>query len=86
MWKPIESAPKDGTLVDLWLIDCDGEGRRMSDSYFGKIPHECGMMGRYCDCWPDEGEFWIDGIFGERHSGNITHWMPLPEPPTDATP
>ncbi|MDI6653736.1 DUF551 domain-containing protein [Gluconobacter japonicus] len=80
-WQPIESAPKDGTYVDLWVINCDDEGQRFSGAFFGPIPHTCGEAGQYCDCCPEEGDCWIDGIFDERISGRITHWMPLPLPP-----
>lgn len=79
-WRPIDTAPLDGTYVDLWVIDEDGKGRRFADSHFGPIPHTCGEYGQYCDSCPEEGNFWIDGIFGHEIHGEITHWMPLPKP------
>lgn len=80
-WRPMDSAPRDGTYVDLWVINDDGKGRRLADSYFGPIPHTCGEYGQYCDSCPEEGNFWIDGIFGHEIHGEITHWQPLPKPP-----
>ena len=82
-WRPIESAPRDRTYVDLWVINSDGEGRRITDAYYGPIPHTCGEYGQYCDSCPDEGDFWVDGIFGHQIYGDITHWQPLPAPPKD---
>ena len=68
-WLPIETAPKDGTLVDLWSVEND-RGSRYVDLYWND--HEC--------CWQDEhGQYssdWFDGIF--------THWMLSPEPPEES--
>lgn len=84
-WRPMSEAPRDGAYVDLWVINSDGEGRRITDAYFGPIPHTCGEYGQYCDSCPEEGDFWVDGIFGHEINGEITHWQPLPTPP-NATP
>lgn len=71
-WQPIETAPKDGTRVDLWYPRI---GRKI-DCYFHGAP---------LDCWgwaePD-----LDDVEGEPLfvvHGNIepTHWMPPPEAP-----
>ncbi|MDQ1090639.1 hypothetical protein QE400_000052 [Xanthomonas sacchari] len=35
-WKPISSAPKDGTRIDLWLVNHRGEGRRVTDAYWNE--------------------------------------------------
>jgi hypothetical protein len=65
-WQPIETAPKDGTVI----LVC-GFGRKgyyVADAVWGSV----------CDCWmmfdgmSDNYDLESDG-----HS----HWMPLPAPP-----
>lgn len=34
MWQPIETAPRDGTVVDLWMVDETGRGFRQADAYY----------------------------------------------------
>lgn len=57
-WNPIETAPKDGT--EVWVYVAPREGLR----------------GFQCVCayHPDAG--WCADELRE-----VTHWMPLPEPP-----
>lgn len=65
-WKPIETAPKDGTIVLLgWDDDCHIPS-------VGCFNVNKGLW--YCDRqWR-----WEDGHMKECPP---THWMPLPEPP-----
>ena len=35
-WMPIETAPRDGTQVDIWLVDECGSGWRETDAFFVK--------------------------------------------------
>lgn len=71
-WKPIETAPKDGTIIDLWddMYKCRVTGARWAH-------HRC-ENGK-----PIGEKSWgrnsIDGPF----VGIPTHWMPLPKPPGD---
>ena len=66
-WQPIETAPKDGTAIDLWVSYEDGSGQRVTDCTW--------FNGRW---WPGEGPTWqLDEGDGEK----ITHWRPLPNPP-----
>ena len=53
-WQSIETAPKDGTPIDLW--------------HTGKFRCE--------NCW------W-DGAWIGAPDDNVTHWMPLPNPPEE---
>lgn len=79
-WQPIESAPKDGTKVDLWLeFYASPASMGMSDSF--RMP-EC----YYATIEGKTGWFHLDGmkqnqLFDEYEY--ITHWMPLPEPPKE---
>ena len=70
-WQPIETAPKDGTRVDLWAKQW-----RASDDVF--IYH------RFADCWwtagnPNRTAGWVN----INAAWCATHWMPLPSPPED---
>lgn len=79
-WRTIDSAPKDGATIDLWL---DDQGR-MPDCYWGLPSHECGEYGRYCDSdWHSLKEGWVCGTFNEPiPDGDVTHWKLLDAPPT----
>ena len=33
-WQPIETAPRDGTRIDLWMLDESGSGWREPDAYY----------------------------------------------------
>ncbi len=76
-WKPIESAPRDGTMVDLWI---------------GQFPRQMLVATeprRAPDCWFAGGEWRTHDDFGESGDGwtsvhGATHWRPLPAPPRAA--
>ena len=68
--EPIETAPRDGTVIDLWFA-----GRwncRMADYRW---------ISFYSGCWHKDG----GGTFNDNSGtlGIITHWRPLPAPPED---
>lgn len=65
-WQPIETAPKDGTSVDLWttdgrLVECYWATDPKAGWYSFDLSHGCGGL-------LDE-----DGI-------TATHWAPVVEP------
>lgn len=73
-WRPIETAPKDGSLVDLW---CRRSG--MQTGSYGRVP----------DCWFSIGRWWVnDEAHGDSmlrsEVANATHWAPRPPPPQEA--
>lgn len=64
-WQPIETAPKDGTEILLFV-----------DAYVtGDTPQQ--VVGR----WFRSG--WQESYADEYAVCEVTHWMPLPEPPND---
>lgn len=81
-WFPIDSAPKDGTVIDLW----HEEFGRQPDCYWGKPHHCCGEAGRYCDSdWHGDPEGWVDSTFNafvdEFTFDHLTHWRKKPQAP-----
>ena len=64
-WQPIETAPKDGSLILITDGHC---------SYAAWYEGQCQYEWAIAD---DNGD---DNAIGEMY---VTHWMPLPEPPTD---
>ena len=79
-WQPIETAPKDGTVVDLW-IGGEFAGRR-ADCAWGLPYHSCGEAGKYCDSgWHEIESGWYDTTFNLPMHEQPTHWMPRPPAP-----
>jgi hypothetical protein len=80
-WRPIESAPKDGTVIDVWQA---GEFPSRWTASWRKQDHQC--ISEYCDMCPTKHEGragWRDCIFGDDVLLRITHWMPVPPPPSN---
>ena len=70
-WKDIESAPKDGTQVDLWAAERDRyENSRIADCMF--------FEGRCVHIRTIYDEETIDELAELCHP---THWRPRPKPP-----
>ena len=85
-WQPIETAPKDGRRIDLWVEHTSGLGKttgqrftnakwyaeRWTDNYGNALEWRVGPVEVEEGCSPDEGR-------------TVTHWRPLPEPPALST-
>lgn len=72
-WRPIETAPKDGTPILACSPGYEGEFQR------GSWPTTI-FWGTYHPNSPGKGE-WRDGA-GHRRP-YFTHWMPLPKSPKE---
>jgi hypothetical protein len=83
VWMPIDTAPKNGTEVDIWVT---GPGaRRISDCRWGKPSRDVNWMS---GCQMDSSPQWItrSGCGLDPRNGKPTHWMPLPPPPAEVQP
>lgn len=77
MWQPIETAPKDGSKVDVWVTP-------------PVSALSTGSYGRVSDCWFSQGSWWFydetkyasDPANCRSEVWNVTHWMPLPPAPS----
>jgi len=67
-WRPIETAPKDGTEVLVLAVYDDGPPAYAVAAWDGEE-------------WRDVGDIGWGGMHGEDNQP--THWMPLPAPPDD---
>jgi hypothetical protein len=70
IWQPIATAPKDGTWVLLY--DCI---------------HECSVIGKYKYSAMPPGKYgrfiwFLQEDAGSLAEKSVTHWMPLPAPPS----
>lgn len=75
-WKPIETAPRDGTHL---LLACREDSREVSmvvgwfdDQYY----YDVDTLGCFVAPLSDG---YIRGV--HRYVGEPTHWLPLPAPP-----
>lgn len=71
-WQPIETAPKDGTDIDVIGKDHNGQWKRWCDAYWFRDYED---HGEWRGPWSDGFESPIPGRF------KPTHWMPVPEVP-----
>ena len=82
-WQPIDTAPRDGTVIDVWL---NHETLADIEFYCQMPPTRSG--GKGCFGGRSTGWMWLNGKFRPYLRGlqatvfvQPTHWMPLPEPP-----
>lgn len=80
-WRPIETAPVDGTEVLAWRADCGVLLVRYTSPEAFLSEQELERLAEEDSC--AEGWFCADFVAGCRLDGGEipTHWMPLPLPP-----
>jgi hypothetical protein len=68
IWRDIETAPKDGTIILA----------HNADRVFDVPRNDVALI-----YWPSHWHYptWANAVTGEPEPGNITHWMPLPGHP-----
>ncbi len=71
-WQPIESAPKDGTEVDLWVETPGGMQFRKPDCHF--------HVGEWLTWGGDPEIGWLT-VENNDDGTAATHWMHRPAPP-----
>jgi hypothetical protein len=67
-WQPIETAPKDGSMIVVF-----------SPEFYEAELEPLDQMDWFCVVRWNDGEWRYAG--GEYTFDNVTHWMPLPDPP-----
>ena len=76
-WQPIETAPKDGTVILLAGGEDDNSGHTSDPKLLAFMRAPCRAM------WDHDS--WLIGLAEACYVGivreNPTHWMPLPAPP-----
>jgi hypothetical protein len=82
-WQLIETAPKDGTHVLLYIPNIESAQVHIGwfveeeTKCYGKVVHKTSEW-RWKDGFMSGLFSEVSGLFSE---GAPTHWMPLPEPP-----
>lgn len=88
-WKSIETAPKDGTVIDIWVAGLH-EGVRVPNAYWSDEGFSHGPMRTDGEPgWAAEnmGYDGCDGYADDPDEGVLAiHWMPLPTPPAPSHP
>lgn len=75
-WRSIETAPKDGTSIDLW----GAERERYVNT---RVPDCFWYEGRWVHCRTIHDDESADNPMDVAPIYNVTHWRERPGPPAD---
>lgn len=67
-WMPIETAPRDGTKFDIFVMGKDNKGERWTDAWFDSKTERFTVWDAQCS-----GDVWTPESFGII----ATHWIPI---------
>lgn len=76
-WNPIETAPRDGTEIDVW-----SDGRRYPDAAWARPDGAPVDYKAWCFLDAEVNRCDVSWYITEIKP-EPTHWMPLPPPPVD---
>jgi hypothetical protein len=80
-WRPIETAPRDGTrIVTFGFVNSTSEYGPVQSS--AQVPH----IMRWRSYPENNGGDWVSASFSSSVSQHPTHWTPLPAPPVEDIP
>lgn len=71
-WQPIETAPKNQGLIDIWTVGWGADPLRVADCYYDQI----------CDEWRTSRPAGQLLCIKKQY---VTHWRPRPTPPMTST-
>lgn len=93
-WQPIETAPKDGSLVIVYRPPPSlGVWDRVVLARWFEVYPDTGEPAGNWFWYSDTGDVWDEAEFEDAivhddayEANNFTHWMPLPDPPDETPP